>query len=149
MVVVADQILGQLVPAELVVAGHPPGRVRLLEDHQVPVRGALGQAPALGQDLAGGQGPIRSRQNFDECATACRVALADSPQAQVHELMEVLADRPILGHVDLASVSAPAIARSGSRPRRAPARATTPNTTAATSTIVAPGARPQMRAATS
>jgi len=89
MVMVLGEVLGQLVPGELVGGGHPTHDSRLLEHRQVAVHRALGQTIVLRQDFGEGQGTIRIAQDLDEGMTVPRVALAFEAQTLGGDLVEV------------------------------------------------------------
>ena len=135
MVVMAREVLGELVARELLLGDHAADRARLLEHGEVAVHGALRQ-PATAARISGiARRAARAAQQLDELAPLRRVALArrraGAPRRSCRSSSR-------LGHQ---------CASSRTPERAAPvARAPRPRSTpAAISTIVPPGARPQIR----
>jgi hypothetical protein len=81
VVMVFRQILGQLVPGGASRCDQPPDHPGLLQHHQVPVHGALGEARARAKDVVDGQRLRRRANDLDELPSQWRVSLPPRPEA--------------------------------------------------------------------
>ena len=93
VVMVAGQLLGEFEAGELVAPHHPTHHAGLLENGQGAVGGALGQLPAVGDQLSGGEWPAGFGQGVDEGAPTRGVAMVDPPQPGGDERVKVV-DHP-------------------------------------------------------
>ena len=106
VVVVSGEVLGELVPRELVVRHDAVDDARLLEHHEVAVHRALCEAGAGFEDLRDRERSFGSRQHVDDLDAHRRHALllfAESPgdgfvQGVVQAVAHLHASAPRMGH---------------------------------------------------
>src|SRR6476619_4153932 len=91
VVVVADQVLGQLVPPELLIRHQPAHHPGLLERGEVPVDRALFETGATREDVRDRHGAPRVGEQLDQSPTLRRVPLAGRPESRRRGRVEVAA----------------------------------------------------------
>jgi len=128
---VLGQVLGELVPRELLSSDHPVHDAGLLEHDEVPIHGALWQAARPTRQVRGRHWVPRLAQSSDERAALRRVALTDGAKTRLDQF------------VDPTHRTDPSARNRGTLPRLT--SATAAKDVDATRTIVPLGASPQMR----
>jgi len=100
MMMMLGQVLCQLEPGELVAGGDAPYDPSALEIDEVPVCRTPGYVGQLRRDVRDADGVAVRSQELDDGTAARRIALVDSPQADLDQVVKVVALQLLLGRLD-------------------------------------------------
>ena len=87
--VVVGELLGELVPSEVVAGDDAVHDTDALEDGEIAVGRALGEAPLASKDLRDGEGSVGVREHLDEAPPVRRVALIRVLKPRCGHVVEV------------------------------------------------------------
>src|SRR3990170_5688209 len=132
VMVVRREVLRELVPRDALLGDHAADGAHLLEDREVPIHGALRQGLAPANQVRRRRRSPDASERLDEVAPLRRVALSRLAEAGLDGDVEVVRHGAV-----------PPVRSRSATPRRA--SVTTAKHAAAISTIVPPGASPQIR----